>query len=107
MVSMSRLSAHLTLHVERLHIKSVEAQIPPLGALWKLGEEAIKSDVNKHFLPHSYTTKKVFNAQPIGTRRKGRLNLRWSDGLEKDLPVLRTRDWRIPAGIRLSWKKAS
>ncbi|GFW00306.1 hypothetical protein TNCV_4355031 [Trichonephila clavipes] len=32
------------------------------------------------------TTKKVFNAQPIGTRRKGR----WIDGLEKDLLVLRT-----------------
>ncbi|GFT30306.1 hypothetical protein TNCV_2376111 [Trichonephila clavipes] len=28
-------------------------------------------------------TKKVFNAQPIGTRRKGRPNLRWIDGLEK------------------------
>ncbi|GFV24582.1 uncharacterized protein TNCV_1914441 [Trichonephila clavipes] len=31
------------------------------------------------------TTKKVFNAQPIGTRRKGRPNLTWIDGLEKDL----------------------
>ncbi|GFT37182.1 uncharacterized protein TNCV_1126481 [Trichonephila clavipes] len=38
------------------------------------------------------TTKKVFNAQPIGTQRKGRLNLRWIDGLEKDLLVLRTRN---------------
>ncbi|GFX59530.1 uncharacterized protein TNCV_2034581 [Trichonephila clavipes] len=33
------------------------------------------------------TTKKVFSAQPIGTRRKGRPNLRWIDGLEKDLLV--------------------
>ncbi|GFV59743.1 uncharacterized protein TNCV_1908141 [Trichonephila clavipes] len=37
------------------------------------------------------TTKKFFNAQPIGTRRKGRPNLRRIDGLEKDLVVLRTR----------------
>ncbi|GFV34501.1 uncharacterized protein TNCV_467131 [Trichonephila clavipes] len=32
-------------------------------------------------------TKKVFNAQPIGARRKSRPNLRWIDGLEKDLLV--------------------
>ncbi|GFV93499.1 uncharacterized protein TNCV_1988131 [Trichonephila clavipes] len=31
------------------------------------------------------TTEKVFNAQPIGKRRKGRANLRWIDDLEKDL----------------------
>ncbi|GFW51175.1 uncharacterized protein TNCV_3594571 [Trichonephila clavipes] len=37
------------------------------------------------------TTKKVFNAQPIGPRRKGRPNFRWIDGLDKDLLVLRTR----------------
>ncbi|GFV61736.1 uncharacterized protein TNCV_188941 [Trichonephila clavipes] len=51
------------------------------------------------------TTKKVFNAQPIGTRRKGRPNLRWIDGLEKDLPVLRTRTWRTLEGRRLAWKR--
>ncbi|GFV38765.1 hypothetical protein TNCV_3728631 [Trichonephila clavipes] len=32
-----------------------------------------------------HTNKKAFNAQPIGTQRKGRPNLRWIDGLEKDL----------------------
>ncbi|GFU11052.1 uncharacterized protein TNCV_2833921 [Trichonephila clavipes] len=42
----------------------------------------------------TFTTKKVFNAQPIGTRKKGRLNLRWTDGLEKDLLALRTKTWR-------------
>ncbi|GFV17124.1 hypothetical protein TNCV_3632871 [Trichonephila clavipes] len=31
------------------------------------------------------TTKRDINAQPIGTRRKGRPNLRWIDGLEMDL----------------------
>ncbi|GFW15123.1 uncharacterized protein TNCV_172701 [Trichonephila clavipes] len=51
------------------------------------------------------TTKKVFNAQPTGTRRKGRPNLRWIDGLEKDLLVLRTRNWRTLAGRRLAWKR--
>ncbi|GFU74177.1 hypothetical protein TNCV_2332141 [Trichonephila clavipes] len=31
------------------------------------------------------TTKKVFNAQPIGIRRKDRPNLRWINVLEKEL----------------------
>ncbi|GFV53643.1 uncharacterized protein TNCV_1042511 [Trichonephila clavipes] len=51
------------------------------------------------------TPKKVFNAQLIGTRRRGRINLRWIDGLEKDLLVLRTRNWRTLAGRRLAWKR--
>ncbi|GFW81484.1 uncharacterized protein TNCV_2881621 [Trichonephila clavipes] len=51
------------------------------------------------------TTKKVFDAQPIGTRRKGRPNLRWIDGPEKDLLVLRTGNWRTLAGRRQAWKK--
>ncbi|GFU49631.1 uncharacterized protein TNCV_4143981 [Trichonephila clavipes] len=50
------------------------------------------------------TTKKVFNAQPIGTQRKGRPNLRWIGGLEKVL-VSRTRNWRTLAGRRLAWKR--
>ncbi|GFU01809.1 uncharacterized protein TNCV_1523151 [Trichonephila clavipes] len=49
-------------------------------------------------------TKKLFNAQPIGTRRKGRPNLRWMVGLEKNLLVLRTKNWRTLAGRRLAWK---
>ncbi|GFV25362.1 uncharacterized protein TNCV_1146331 [Trichonephila clavipes] len=52
-----------------------------------------------------HTTKKVFNAQPTGTQRKGRVNLRWVDDLEKDLLVLRTRNWRTLAGRRLAWKR--
>ncbi|GFX76253.1 hypothetical protein TNCV_4036541 [Trichonephila clavipes] len=51
------------------------------------------------------TTKIVFNAQPIGTRRKGRPNLRRIDGLKKDLLVLRTRNWRTLAERRLAWKR--
>ncbi|GFW19655.1 uncharacterized protein TNCV_1605461 [Trichonephila clavipes] len=42
-------------------------------------------------------TTKVFNAQPIGTRRESRPNLRWIDGLEKYLLVLRTKNWRTLA----------
>ncbi|GFU62719.1 uncharacterized protein TNCV_1518981 [Trichonephila clavipes] len=49
--------------------------------------------------------KKVFNAQPIGTRRKYRQNLRWIDGLEKDLLVLRASNWRTLTGRRLAWKR--
>ncbi|PRD21720.1 UNVERIFIED_CONTAM: hypothetical protein NCL1_51000 [Trichonephila clavipes] len=52
-----------------------------------------------------HTTKKVFNAKPIGTRRKNKPNLNWIDGLEKDLLVLRTRDWRTLVGKRLTWKR--
>ncbi|GFX84339.1 uncharacterized protein TNCV_4134501 [Trichonephila clavipes] len=51
------------------------------------------------------TTKKVFNAQPIVTRRKGKPNLRQIDGLEKDFLVLRTKHWRTLAGKRLVWKR--
>ncbi|GFS95152.1 uncharacterized protein TNCV_2704981 [Trichonephila clavipes] len=50
-------------------------------------------------------TKKVFNAQPMGTRRKGRPNFKRIDGLEKDLLVLRTGNWRTLAGRRLAWKR--
>ncbi|GFX83502.1 uncharacterized protein TNCV_324511 [Trichonephila clavipes] len=52
-----------------------------------------------------HPTKKVFNARPIGTRRKGRQNLRWIDDLEKYLLVLRTRNWITLAGRRLDWKR--
>ncbi|GFV48136.1 uncharacterized protein TNCV_3554151 [Trichonephila clavipes] len=51
------------------------------------------------------TFKKVFNAQTIGTRKKGRPNLRWIDGLEKDLLVLRNRNWITLGGRRLDWKR--
>ncbi|GFS78540.1 uncharacterized protein TNCV_3147791 [Trichonephila clavipes] len=50
------------------------------------------------------TTKKVFNTQPIGTRRKDKPNLRWMDGLEKYLKFLRSKNWRTLAGRRLAWR---
>ncbi|GFT02228.1 uncharacterized protein TNCV_84821 [Trichonephila clavipes] len=49
-------------------------------------------------------TKKFFNAQPTGTWRKGRPNLRCIDDLKKDL-VLSTKNWRTLAGRRLVWKR--
>ncbi|GFS78784.1 hypothetical protein TNCV_3149241 [Trichonephila clavipes] len=51
------------------------------------------------------TTEKVFNAQPISSRRKDRPNLRWIDGLEKDLLVLRTKNWKTLAWRKLYWKR--
>ncbi|GFW59187.1 uncharacterized protein TNCV_2781181 [Trichonephila clavipes] len=48
------------------------------------------------------TTTKVFNAQPIRTRKKGRPKLRWIDGLEKDILILKTKNWRTLAGRRLA-----
>ncbi|GFV10192.1 uncharacterized protein TNCV_3661441 [Trichonephila clavipes] len=51
------------------------------------------------------TTKNVFNAQPIGTRRKVKPNLRCIDGLGKDLLVLRNKNWRTLARRRLTWKR--
>ncbi|GFT51396.1 hypothetical protein TNCV_4955081 [Trichonephila clavipes] len=33
------------------------------------------------------------------------INLRWIDGPEKDLLVLRTTNWRTLAGRRLAWKR--
>ncbi|GFY12478.1 putative DD41D transposase [Trichonephila clavipes] len=49
--------------------------------------------------------KKVFNDQPIDTRKKGWPNLRWIDGQEKDLLLSRTKNWRTLAGRRLAWKR--
>ncbi|GFW37137.1 hypothetical protein TNCV_5020351 [Trichonephila clavipes] len=51
------------------------------------------------------TSKKVFNAQPIGTRIMGRPNLRRIEGFEKDLLVLRTGNWTTLAGRRLAVKR--
>ncbi|GFT48731.1 hypothetical protein TNCV_595061 [Trichonephila clavipes] len=49
--------------------------------------------------------KKSLNAQPIGTKRKRRPNLIWIDGLEKDLLVLRTKNWKTLARRRLTYRK--
>ncbi|GFX73971.1 hypothetical protein TNCV_2954561 [Trichonephila clavipes] len=48
------------------------------------------------------TTKKVFNAQPIGSWERGRQNLRWID---ENLLVPRTENCKTLAGRRLVWKR--
>ncbi|GFV12488.1 uncharacterized protein TNCV_1792671 [Trichonephila clavipes] len=53
------------------------------------------------------TPKKVFNAQPIVTRRKGRPNLGWIDGLEKDLLVLRTKNLKNTSRKKAGLEEAS
>ncbi|GFU07360.1 uncharacterized protein TNCV_2130701 [Trichonephila clavipes] len=47
------------------------------------------------------TLKKSSMLNPNGTRRKGRPILRWIDGLEKDLLILK----KALVGRRLAWKK--
>ncbi|GFV49858.1 hypothetical protein TNCV_1391401 [Trichonephila clavipes] len=44
-------------------------------------------------------------SMPNQLARKGRPNLKWIEGLEKDLLDLRTMNWRTPAGRRLAWKR--
>ncbi|GFV16699.1 hypothetical protein TNCV_4418861 [Trichonephila clavipes] len=51
------------------------------------------------------TTKKCFYVPPIGTRRKVSPNLRSIDGLEKELLVLRSKNWKTLAGRRLAWRR--
>lgn len=49
--------------------------------------------------------KKTFDARPTGTRRRGRPNLRWLDTLERDLSILRIKNWKSIAKGRTAWKK--
>ncbi|GFV99494.1 hypothetical protein TNCV_5078581 [Trichonephila clavipes] len=51
------------------------------------------------------TTKKVFSAPPIATRRKGRPKLRWIDGLEKDVQFLVFKIRITLASRRPAWKR--
>ncbi|GFY12286.1 transposable element Tcb2 transposase [Trichonephila clavipes] len=71
---------------------------------WRVGNSTSLMKLEAR-MDENCTTKKVFNAQPIGTRRKGRPSLRWIDGLEKDFLVLRTKNWRTLAGRMLACGK--
>ncbi|GFX04120.1 uncharacterized protein TNCV_3972691 [Trichonephila clavipes] len=55
-------------------------------------------------MDETLTIEEVFKAQPIHTRRS-RSNLKWVDGLENDLLVLRAKNWRTLARRRLAWKR--
>ncbi|GFS95504.1 hypothetical protein TNCV_814541 [Trichonephila clavipes] len=48
------------------------------------------------------TTKKVFRTN--WHTEKWQVKVRWFDSLEKDLRVLRAKNWRTLAGRRLAWK---
>jgi hypothetical protein len=44
-------------------------------------------------------------AKPEGKRKKGRLIMRWMDGVEKDLRNLGVVNWRVKAQERHGWRK--
>jgi hypothetical protein len=50
-------------------------------------------------------TKKLMLGKPDGTRRGGRLKLRWIDGLEKDLHNFSNRNWKNIALDRSRWRR--
>jgi hypothetical protein len=50
-------------------------------------------------------TKKLMLGKPDGTRRRGRPELRWIDGLEKDLHNISIRNWKNIALDRSRWRR--
>ena len=51
------------------------------------------------------TLKKIFNTKPDGTRSVGRPKLRWEDGFDQDMKILRIRNWKKIALNRDEWAK--
>jgi len=47
---------------------------------------------------------KIFTQELEGTRRRGRLRIRWKEEVEKDLQVLVLRRWREVVADRKKWK---
>ncbi|GFX05693.1 uncharacterized protein TNCV_3198101 [Trichonephila clavipes] len=78
-----------------------------LGLLTLPLKKPLLRNLKKNIYPinEDRITKKVFSAQPMGKRRNGRPYFRWIDDLEKDILVLRTRNWRTLAGRRMAWKR--
>ena len=54
-------------------------------------------------MPEENPVKKLTLLRPEGSRRAGRLKLRWLDGVEQDLRTL--RGWRRRALDRDRWKE--
>ena len=44
-------------------------------------------------------------SEPGGKRPRGRPRLRWADGVEKDVAMLRCRNWKVVALNREGWRK--
>ncbi|GFT60648.1 hypothetical protein TNCV_3583701 [Trichonephila clavipes] len=49
--------------------------------------------------------KKIFLAKPMGSRPRGRPPLRWIDCDEKDLKILKVKNWKKVAKSRDAWKR--
>ena len=49
--------------------------------------------------------KKITLDKPEGSRRAGRPNLRWMDGVMRDAENLGVRNWRIKARDRDGWRR--
>ncbi|GFT52267.1 hypothetical protein TNCV_9011 [Trichonephila clavipes] len=49
--------------------------------------------------------KKIFLAKPMGNRPRGRPTLRWIDCVEKDLNILKVKNWKTVAKSRDAWIK--
>ena len=51
------------------------------------------------------TIKKIFNAKPDGVRRVGRPKLRWEDGVDQDMRILKVKNWKRVARNIDEWTK--
>jgi hypothetical protein len=51
------------------------------------------------------TLKKIFNTKPDGTRSVGRPKLRWEDGVDPDMRILKVKNWKKVALDRDEWAK--
>jgi len=49
--------------------------------------------------------KKIFNTEPDGVRRFGRLKLRWEDGVHQDMRILEAKNWKKVVFDRDEWAK--
>ena len=49
--------------------------------------------------------KKITLDKPDGSRRMGRPNLRWMDGVMRDVKRLGVRNWRIKTKDRDGWRR--
>ena len=51
------------------------------------------------------TPQKIFNTKPDGVRRAGRPKLRWEDGVDQDMRILKVKNRKKVALDRDEWAK--
>jgi hypothetical protein len=51
------------------------------------------------------TVQKVFNSKPYGSRKIGRLKLKWEDGVLQDIRALDSKNWMDMAMRREEWQR--